>query len=71
MNLWRRVGVVGFAGVGDVAPEPADLRFRHLRPTLGGGLRWLLAKDGHVNARLDVAVGQSSVRAYFGLDEAF
>jgi len=69
MPVWWRVGVVGFAGIAEVAPVVRDLRFEHVRPTVGAGARFLLGRNwGH--ARIDVAYG-NEFRFYFRLDEAF
>ena len=67
--VWWRVGLVGFAGMAEVAPIVSDLRLEHTRPTVGGGARFLLGRNwGH--ARFDIAYGDQ-FRFYFRLDEAF
>jgi hypothetical protein len=67
--VWWRVGLVGFAGIAEVAPIVSDLRLEHTRPTVGGGARFLLGRNwGH--ARFDIAYGDQ-FRFYFRLDEAF
>lgn len=69
--VWRRFGLVGFAGLADVAPRLADMQLEHMRPTLGGGLRYRVGgSHHHVNARLDLAYG-SELRLYFKLGESF
>lgn len=69
--VWRRFGLVGFAGLADVAPHMADMKFEHMRPTLGGGLRFRVGGNHHrINARLDIAYG-NDLRLYFKLGESF
>jgi len=70
-DVWRRFGLVGFAGLADVAPRIEAMKFEHMRPTIGGGLRFRVGSlEKHVNARLDVAFGED-FRLYFKLGEAF
>jgi hypothetical protein len=70
-DLWWRLGMTAFAGLGDVAPTLRRLQLEHMRPTVGGGLRARVAGRDDLRARLDAAVGQGSVRFYLTLDEAF
>ena len=69
MPIWWRVGLVGIAGISEVASAASDLRFNNVRPTVGGGMRFLIGKSGG-HARVDVAYGDS-FHFYFSLDEAF
>jgi outer membrane protein assembly factor BamA len=68
--LWR-LGVVGFAGLADVAYEFADLRLKTMRPTVGGGLRLRVADRRDISARADVAFGGDTPRFYFSIGHAF
>ena len=52
-----------------VAPVVRDLRFEHVRQTVGAGVRFLVGRNGG-NVRIDVAYGDQ-FRFYFRLDEAF
>lgn len=68
--LWRLSGVA-FAGVGDVAPT---LRaFGDIKPkwSVGGGARFLLNRDEHLNLRADVGFTLESWGLYVGIAEAF
>lgn len=68
---WKRLGLVGFAGLADVAPRLGALQIEHMRPTLGGGVRLRLGSgEKRINARLDIAYGQE-FNLYFKLGEAF
>jgi hypothetical protein len=69
--VWRRLGLVGFVGVAEVAPRLQDMKLDHTRPTFGGGIRFRIGgSDESVNARLDIAYGDE-FRFYFKLGEAF
>ncbi|MDH3214864.1 MAG: BamA/TamA family outer membrane protein [Candidatus Krumholzibacteria bacterium] len=68
-SLWRRLGGVVFAGAAVVGPQLDRLKANYIRPTFGLGLR--LGSNDEVNARVDLAIGQDSVRGYVTLDEAF
>jgi hypothetical protein len=70
-GVWRRIGLVVFGGVGDVAAEWRNLELEHMQPTLGTGLRLRTGSVEAVRARLDLAFGRNSTRVYFTLDEAF
>ena len=66
-----RLGAVGFAGLGDVAPDFPGFEMRDVKTTLGGGLRFAFNKDEKVNLRMDIGFGRSTNGVYFGLEEAF
>jgi hypothetical protein len=70
-DLNDRFGVVGFAGVGGVAPGLGDIGSEPLLPAAGFGVRYKVARDYGINLRLDVAVGRDSRAVYVGLGEAF
>lgn len=70
-DLWWRLGISLFGGVGDVASGLDRFQVEHLRPTLGAGLRARVAGRDDLRARLDVAFGSHSVRVQLQLDEAF
>jgi len=69
--VWRRFGLVGFAGIGDVAPEFRDLRLRDFKTSLGFGLRFLFNRAEKVNIRADFGFGRGTTGVYFNLEEAF
>ena len=69
---WRfteRFGVVAFAGFGGVAPEIGE--FDTLLPSIGTGLRYVLAKKNNVSLRFDAAWGRNDHAFYVGVGEAF
>jgi hypothetical protein len=69
---WR-FGVVGFGGVGEAIPGGDQLLFRNnnFLPSGGGGLRFLLSKEYHVNLRADIAQGTDGHRFRWGLVRRF
>ncbi|WP_426058451.1 BamA/TamA family outer membrane protein [Hymenobacter sp. B1770] len=69
--IWR-LGVVGFAGAGQVARGFGGFGLGELKPTLGGGLRFLVDKRENVNLRFDYAVGAGgNTGFYVAFGEAF
>ena len=68
---WK-LGLVGFGGVGAVAPG-SDQFFRanHLLPGGGTGIRYMLSKKYHVNLRTDFAWGKDNFTWGVGVGEAF
>jgi hypothetical protein len=67
---WR-FGVVGFGGVGGVAPGGIQWRSRQLLPGAGTGVRYMLSKKYHVNLRTDFAWGKDNFTWAVGVGEAF
>ena len=68
----KRFGIVGFGGIGGVAPGARE--FFHstsFLPAGGGGLRFMLSKAYHVNLRADIAAGKNGHTFGMGLSEAF
>lgn len=68
-HVWRRNGVVAWAGVGTVFRQFNDIQFRKLLPTFGIGYRWEFKK--RVNVRVDFGLGKHSHSIAFGINEAF
>lgn len=69
---WR-FGFVAFGGVGEAIPGGGQLLFRNnnFLPSGGGGLRFLLSKEYHVNLRADIARGKDGHTFSLGIGEAF
>jgi len=69
---WR-FGLVAFGGVGEAIPGGDRLLFRDnsFLPSAGGGLRFQLSKQYHVNLRADVARGRDGHTFSLGIGEAF
>ncbi len=69
--IWRALGAVAFAGVGDVANRLQDFNFPDLKYSLGAGLRYLLLPEQNLNIRLDYAIGKDTQNFYINISEAF
>lgn len=67
---WR-FGVVGFGGVGAVAPGGVSFRSNQWLPAGGTGLRYMLSKQYHVNLRTDFGWGKDNFTWAVGVGEAF
>ena len=70
-HIWKRFGVVGFAGLGKVAHKLTDFDFQGLKYSLGGGLRFALNRKERINLRVDYGFGVQSSGLYFTVTEAF
>ncbi len=67
---WR-LGLVGFGGVGAVAPGGVQWRIDQLLPSGGTGIRYMLSKKYHVNLRTDFGWGKDNFTWSVGVGEAF
>lgn len=70
-ELWKRIGVVAFGGAGEVASSLGKFTGDSVLPSGGGGLRYRLTKENHVNLRADYAWGKNSSALYISIAEAF
>lgn len=68
--FWR-IGVVAFAGAGQVAPEIGALSLRDLLPTYGFGLRYQFDTREKIDLRVDVGFGKNTTGVYFNVQQAF
>ena len=68
-HLWRRNGIVVWAGAATVAPNPGDIRLSHALPCFGAGYRWEF--KSRCNVRLDFGVGRGETSFIFNINEAF
>jgi len=72
LSLPKRFGLVGFGGVGEVAPGGTQaFRVNNLLPGGGGGVRFQLSKIYRVNVRADFARGKDTWTWSMGVGEAF
>ncbi len=70
--VYKRLGLVGFGGLGDVSSNISGFAFDNLKYSFGGGLRFALNKTEKLNLRLDYGVGKGNNSGlYFQLGEAF
>lgn len=69
-HVWRRSGVVAWAGVATVFSHFDEVQLQRLLPNFGIGYRWEFKKD--VNVRLDIGFGKSGQKGFmFNINEAF
>jgi outer membrane protein assembly factor BamA len=68
--IWR-IGVVGFAGIGDVADTIAHFDLGAFKYSYGFGLRFILNPEQKINLRLDFGFGKGTSGIYFTAGEAF
>lgn len=69
-HVWRRNGIVVWAGLGTVFGKFSQLRAYKLLPNAGIGYRWEFKKD--VNVRLDYGFGKGGQSGFiFNINEAF
>jgi hypothetical protein len=72
LTLPKRFGLAGFAGLGYVRPGDSEFfTTSHFLPDIGGGPRFELSKQYHVNLRADFARGVGSWTWSMGIGEAF
>lgn len=70
-ELFWRFGAVAFAGAGAVAQTWGGFDNAEAKPGGGFGLRFVLAKQNHINLRADYAWGEGVHATYISLGEAF
>ena len=70
-NFWRRLGLVGFAGVATVFEAINESDDGKLLPAVGAGFRFTAFTDNHMNVGFDAAVGDGDWGIYFRIGEAF
>ena len=69
-HVWRRNGIVLWAGAGTVFPKFSEMRMSHVLPNYGVGYRWEFKKN--VNVRLDYGFGKAGQSSFiFNINEAF
>lgn len=71
LHIKGRVGMVAFAGVGDVDSGTPSVNLKHLKHSVGLGFRFTVIKSENMNLRFDYAFGRDSNNFYFGVSEAF
>ena len=68
-HVWRRNGIVVWAGAGTVFRHFSDINRHTILPTVGVGYRWEF--KNRVNVRLDFGFGKHSKNFSVGINEAF
>ena len=70
-KLSHRWGLVGFAGIGSIAPEVNEFTSSPLRTSVGLGVRFLVDEEENLNLRLDFGLGNEKANYYFKIAESF
>lgn len=68
-KIYRRNGIVAWAGAGNIFPKFSEFEWDHTLPTFGIGYRWEF--KSRVNVRLDYGIGKGQTAFYFNINEAF
>ncbi|MGM9705010.1 MAG: BamA/TamA family outer membrane protein [Prevotella sp.] len=69
-HVWRRNGIVLWAGAGTVFDKFSSIEAHKILPNVGIGYRWEFKKD--VNVRLDYGIGKGGQSGFiFNINEAF
>ena len=69
-KIWKRNGIVVWAGAGNVYSSLTKFSFRQTLPNYGIGYRWEFKK--RINVRLDYGFGKNGQSGFiFGINEAF
>lgn len=70
-HLFWRLGMVGFAGIGDVFDKTSELAWDKAKYSYGVGLRFMVNKQEKMNFRIDYGRGRDSQAVYMTVTEAF
>jgi len=68
VSLPKRFGAAAFAGV---APSLSEFSGDQLLPSVGLGVRWMVAPKNKINLRVDYAWGDGDQALYISIGEAF
>jgi hypothetical protein len=69
--VWRRFGLVVFAGLGDVTGKMTKFRIRDFKVSAGFGARYLFVPEEKLNLRFDFGFGKGTSGFYIDFTEAF
>jgi hypothetical protein len=69
--LFWRLGMVAFAGAGDVFDKFNETSFSTLKYAVGTGFRLRMLPEEKLNSRLDIGYGREGFAIFVGLGEAF
>ena len=71
MPVWRFIGVVLFAALGEVEKKLSSINLKDIKETYGAGLRFMLIKHEKVNVGGELGFSRNTKALYFGSGEAF
>ncbi|MFD3001681.1 BamA/TamA family outer membrane protein [Pontibacter toksunensis] len=69
--LFWRLGMVAFAGAGEVFDDFSDTDFSTIKYSVGTGFRLRLLPEEKLHSRLDIGLGREGIAISVGLGEAF
>lgn len=69
--MFRRMGIIGFAGAGQVSEHPDGLSIRQYNLTSGFGFRVALIPEKKLNLRFDIGFGENDMTVDMDIMEAF
>ncbi|NNJ55484.1 MAG: BamA/TamA family outer membrane protein [Bacteroidia bacterium] len=70
-NVFWRIGVAAFAGIGQVYDDLSNFRVNHFHYNYGGGLRFQIHKESQANIRFDYGRTKDSHGFYIVFGECF
>ena len=71
LPLFGRLGLVGFAGCGQVARKFEKISLKELKPSAGFGIRFALIPEQKVNLRIDLGMGKDDSSFDINILEVF
>ncbi len=70
-NFFKKLGMVAFAGIGQVGESLSQYTSENILPSAGVGLRFKISKTTGLNLSIDYALGEDSDAWYFYVGESF
>jgi outer membrane protein assembly factor BamA len=70
-NIYKKWGMVAFAGLAAAVNSLSELSFDGLLPGAGVGIRYMAVPSEKINVGIDVAVGKNDWGLYFRIGESF
>jgi len=71
LPVFRKLGMVGFLGFGDVADKIGNFVLNDFKYSAGFGFRYLLSPEEKINVRFDFGFCKESFGVYIAVSEAF
>ena len=71
LPVFRKIGLVGFLGYGDVADKLDNFALEDFKYSAGFGFRYLLSPEEKINVRFDFGFCKESFGFYIAVSEAF
>ena len=71
IRVWWRFGLVGFAGVGDVANDFTKFEISKIKYSIGGGIRFRIDEKELWDLRIDIGFGNNTDGFYLNYNQAF